>query len=284
MTKETKGTTKQTTKPPTGEKFYTAKDLANMANVEPRVLRRCLRTHFDNHISTTKDENGLKTYHIKASNPIVKEIIAKVKSNGNGNKGKVAAKATVQPVKGKGKAAKAPKSITAKTPAKTQEPVMPAAQAAEAGLPENHDEEGEGEEPSPDSPIRTCFNYQGYVFNLHEDFTATVINPSGSISRHTNLANALNQRGFSFKQLEKLGVLPEELINGTEPSPESDFNTNYSIVLTGTNKPEVVGSNPTPATNETNRGRSYNLPLLLCATRTQSNHNISEKFPIENGS
>ncbi len=222
VTKTVKGNAKQATKPPTGEKMLSAKDLAVMANIEPRVLRRCLRKHFSSRLSATKGANGLKTYHVKASDPIVKEIIAKVKSNGNGDKGKVAAKAAVQPVKGKaikqtpakvptaydevvkGKAAK---PITAKTPAKVQEPVMPAAQAAEAGLPENHDEKGEGEEPSPESS-----NYSGW-----DNF-----------------------------------------------SPELDFNTNSSIVLTGTNKPEVAGSNPAPATNEIKRHSSKSCASSIC--------------------
>jgi len=79
----TKAKEKQTK---TEEKFLTAKDLAKMANVKPGQLRRCLRTHFSGRITTTKGDNGLKTYRIPANDPVVKEILAKLK--GNGDKGK----------------------------------------------------------------------------------------------------------------------------------------------------------------------------------------------------
>lgn len=46
------------------EKFLTAKDLAKMAKVERRVLRRCLNTHFSGRISTIKGPNGGKLYQI----------------------------------------------------------------------------------------------------------------------------------------------------------------------------------------------------------------------------
>jgi len=79
-------------KPQTKEKFLSSKDLAGMAGVEPRLLRRCLRKDFAGRISTVKGDNGLKTYHIKADDPIVKEIVAKL--SGNGGK-------SATPVKGK---------------------------------------------------------------------------------------------------------------------------------------------------------------------------------------
>jgi len=79
-------------KPQIEEKFLSSKDLAGMAGVEPRLLRRCLRKDFAGRISTVKGDNGLKTYRIKADDPIVKEIMAKL--SGNGGK-------SATPVKGK---------------------------------------------------------------------------------------------------------------------------------------------------------------------------------------
>lgn len=168
MTKATKQpkATQKATKPQTEEKFLTSKDLAKMAKVEPRELRRCLRTHFKGRITATKGDNGLKTYRIPANDPVVKEILAKLKGNGD-----------------KGKAAK---------PAKAQA------------------DKGEGE-PSPESTPESQFNYKGYQFTVHKDFTVTVINPDNSSSYHNCLASALHQRGFGFKKLEKEGVLPREL-------------------------------------------------------------------------
>jgi len=84
----------------TEEKFLTSKDLGKMANVEPRELRRCLRTHFASRISTVKGDNGMKTYRIKAKDPIVKEILAKLK--GNGDKAKATQPAKAQVDKGEG--------------------------------------------------------------------------------------------------------------------------------------------------------------------------------------
>ncbi len=215
---------KVTTKSKTEEKFLTAKDLATMAGVEPRELRRCLRTHFANRLATTKGANGMKTYQIKANDPIVKEVLAKLK--GNGDKGKVAAKAEVKTAKveapkltkkQKAEAKKQTKvnakqqAALAKVPDKDKEPIMPSDRVTEADSPtESQDDKGEGEEPSPESQ----FAYKGYRFTLHSDFTVTVINPDNSISQHNCLANALHQRGFSFKQLVKEGAVPEEVING----------------------------------------------------------------------
>lgn len=94
MTTKTKKTnpTQVQSKPQTEEKFLSSKDLAGMAGVEPRLLRRCLRKDFAGRISTVKGDNGLKTYHIKADDSIVKEIVAKL--SGNGGK-------STTPVKGK---------------------------------------------------------------------------------------------------------------------------------------------------------------------------------------
>ena len=100
MTKATKGKAAQANKPQTEEKFLTAKDLAKMAKVEPGQLRRCLRTHFSGRITATKGDNGLKTYRIPAKDPVVKEILAKLK--GNGNKGKATKPAKAQADKGEG--------------------------------------------------------------------------------------------------------------------------------------------------------------------------------------
>jgi len=109
MTKTTKQTkAKQATKP-TEEKFLTSKDLASMAKVEPRELRRCLRTHFAGRITTVKGDNGMKTYQVKAKDPIVKEILAKLK--GNGDKGKATKPAKAQADKGEG-GESSPESIT----------------------------------------------------------------------------------------------------------------------------------------------------------------------------
>jgi len=95
-TKKTKSTQVQTKEnhpsPQTEGEFLSSKDLAGMAGVEPRLLRRCLRKDFAGRISTVKGDNGLKTYHIKADDPIVKEIVAKL--SGNGGK-------STTPVKGK---------------------------------------------------------------------------------------------------------------------------------------------------------------------------------------
>jgi len=77
-TKQTKATQ---AKKPTEEKFLSAKDLAQMAGVKPAVLRRTLRQNFSGKIPRDKDG---RQYQIKATDPIVKEIIAKAKaSNGN---------------------------------------------------------------------------------------------------------------------------------------------------------------------------------------------------------
>ncbi len=98
--KEKQSKATQANKPPTEEKFLTSKDLAKMANVEPRVLRRCLRIHFSGRITTVKGDNGLKTYRIPANDPVVKEILAKLK--GNGDKGKATKPAKAQADKGEG--------------------------------------------------------------------------------------------------------------------------------------------------------------------------------------
>ena len=95
---------------PTEEKVLSAKDLAKMAKVKPTHLRRCLRQHFSGRISTTKGDNGLKTYQIKADDPIVQEILAKLKGNGG--------KATT-PVKAEAPKAKAPKAQSPKPIRKT---------------------------------------------------------------------------------------------------------------------------------------------------------------------
>jgi len=109
MTKATKGKAAQANKPQTEEKFLTAKDLAKMAKVEPRVLRRCLRTHFSGRITAIKGDNGMKTYRIKAKDPIVEEILAKLK--GNGDKGKATKPAKAQVDSGEGEEP-SPESIT----------------------------------------------------------------------------------------------------------------------------------------------------------------------------
>jgi len=80
-----------------------------MAKVEPRELRRCLRTHFASRITATKGDNGLKTYRISANDPVVKEILAKLK--GNGDKGKATKPAKAQADKGEGDEP-SPESIT----------------------------------------------------------------------------------------------------------------------------------------------------------------------------
>ena len=217
MAKATKNKATQANKPQTEEKFLSAKDLAKMANVKPTVLRRCLRAHFTGRISTIKGGNGLKTYQVKANDPIVKEVLAKLK--GNGDKGKVAAKAEVKPVKAEAKLTKKQKAEAkkqAKVKAKqeqvlarleTETPLEEPPNVSPPFTKEKPADKGEGDELSPESQ----FNYKGYQFILHKDLTATVINPDSSISHHNSLANALHQRGFSFKQLEKEGVLPKEL-------------------------------------------------------------------------
>jgi hypothetical protein len=78
-TKQTKATQ---AKMPIEEKFLSAKDLAQMAGVEPIVLRRTLRTNFAGKIPRV---DGGKQYRIKSTDPLVKEIIAKAKAS-NGNK------------------------------------------------------------------------------------------------------------------------------------------------------------------------------------------------------
>lgn len=80
---------------PTEEKFISAKDLAQMAGVAPTALRRTLRSNFAGKIPRDKDG---KQYRIKATDPIVEEIIAKVKSNGE----KKATTAPVSENKGEG--------------------------------------------------------------------------------------------------------------------------------------------------------------------------------------
>lgn len=79
----------QAEKPPE-EKFLSAKELAQMAGVEPTILRKILRQNFAGKIPRSEDG---KQYQIKASNPLVQEIIAKVKEKGNGNKPAEASKA-----------------------------------------------------------------------------------------------------------------------------------------------------------------------------------------------
>jgi len=94
---------------PTEKKFLSAKELAQMAGVTPTALRKTLRHDFAGKIS--RGDDG-KQYRIKASDPIVQEIIAKVK----GNEG----------------------SVT--TPVK-----------AEVETPPVSEDKGEGDEPSPES-------------------------------------------------------------------------------------------------------------------------------------
>ena len=69
-------------KMPIEEKFLSAKELAQMAGVTPTVLRRTLRQNFAGKIS--RDEDG-RQYRIKATDPIVQEIIAKVKAGNGGS-------------------------------------------------------------------------------------------------------------------------------------------------------------------------------------------------------
>jgi len=95
MAKATKTKATQANKP-TEEKFLSAKDLAAMANVKPTVLRRCLRQHFAGRVSTVKNGIGLKVYQIKAKDPIVKEILAKLKGNGSKSATPVKAEAKKQ--------------------------------------------------------------------------------------------------------------------------------------------------------------------------------------------
>lgn len=251
-TKEAKTTKATQAKKPTEEKLLSAKDLAAMAKVKPTVLRRCLRKSFASRISTAKNGAGLKVYQIKANDPIVKEILAKLKGNGSKPTTPVKTKAekpASEPVKGKasGKGKKqakvgkpTPEAVfqstadkqQAETPSEESPSVSPPFTEGEAT------EEGEGDEPSPESlnhieafdaiyggkdsrekmekivaqaHSESQFNYKGYQFTVHKDYTVTVINPGNSISHHNSLANALHQRGFSFRQLEKEGVLPKEL-------------------------------------------------------------------------
>ena len=181
MTKATKTKAIQANKP-TEEKFLTSKDLASMAKVEPGQLRRCLRTHFSGRITTVKGDNGIKTYHISAKDPIVEEILAKLKGNSD-----------------KGKATK---------PAKAQV------------------DKGAGEEPAPES------------------------------LDHIETFDALHGGQDSREKMGKLVAQAESTPESSNYSgwdsfsPEPDFNINSSIALTQSNKPEVVGSNPTPATKE----------------------------------
>jgi hypothetical protein len=73
-TKQTKATQ---TKKSTEVKFLSAKDLAQMAGVEPTVLRKTLRSSFAGKIP--RDRDG-RQYRIKSSDPLVEEIIAKAKA------------------------------------------------------------------------------------------------------------------------------------------------------------------------------------------------------------
>ncbi len=67
---------------PTEEKFLSAKDLAQMAGVKPTVLRRTLRSNFAGKIPRDKDG---RQYQIKATDPLVEEIIAKAKAGNEGS-------------------------------------------------------------------------------------------------------------------------------------------------------------------------------------------------------
>jgi len=61
---------------PTEDKFLSAKELAQMAGVTPTVLRKCLRNNSAGRIPRAE---GSTAYQVKASDPLVQEIIAKVK-------------------------------------------------------------------------------------------------------------------------------------------------------------------------------------------------------------
>ncbi len=76
MTKTKQPKTTQTKKH-TEEKFLSAKDLAQMAGVEPTVLRKTLRSDFAGKIP--RGDDG-KQYRVKATDPLVKTIIAKVQA------------------------------------------------------------------------------------------------------------------------------------------------------------------------------------------------------------
>jgi len=135
--------TKATTK--TEEKFLTSKDLAKMANVKPGQLRRCLRKHFAGRLATIKGDSGLKVYQVKADDPIVKEIIAKL--SGNGDKGKGTKLLEVKTPKLTKEAKK-----QAKVKAKQEAAHGEIAQASgEVTDPDEQADKGEGEEPSPES-------------------------------------------------------------------------------------------------------------------------------------
>jgi hypothetical protein len=71
-------------KKPAEDKFLSARDLAQMAEVTPAILRRTLRKNFSGKIP--RDNKDGRQYQIKATDPLVKEIIAKAKANKNGNK------------------------------------------------------------------------------------------------------------------------------------------------------------------------------------------------------
>ena len=75
---KTKQTKAKQARKPTEEKFLSAKDLAQMAGVEPTVLRKTLRSDFAGKIP--RGDDG-KQYRIKATDPLVKEIIAKVQAS-----------------------------------------------------------------------------------------------------------------------------------------------------------------------------------------------------------
>jgi hypothetical protein len=77
---KTKQTKAKQGKKPAEDKFLSARDLAQMAGVTPAILRRTLRKNFSGKIP--RDNKDGRQYQIKATDPLVKEIIARVKANG----------------------------------------------------------------------------------------------------------------------------------------------------------------------------------------------------------
>lgn len=146
MAKATETKATQANKP-TEEKFLSAKDIAVMAKVKPTVLRRCLRQHFAGRVSTVKNGIGLKVYQIKAEDPIVKEILAKLKGNGSKSATPVKAEAKKE-AKVKAKQEQALARLETETPPEEPPAVSPPFTEEETT------DEGEGDKPSPNSPSR----------------------------------------------------------------------------------------------------------------------------------
>ncbi len=113
-------------KEPTEDKVLSARDLAQMAGVKPLALRQTLRKHFAGKIP--RGEDG-KQYQIKATDPLVEEIIAKVKANGD----KATRGESTTPVnedKGEGEKP-SPKSLQSKPTLKTLAEIQSSQQAKE---------------------------------------------------------------------------------------------------------------------------------------------------------